>query len=184
MIYGTTIDLKPLEHGDIEQLRIWRNSKEVSDFMLTSASISPEQQEKWFQKIQTDPTCVYWVILSKKGEKLGLANFISIDQVTHTAEPGLYIGAKENRNSFSGMEAYYYLLHHGFTQLGLEKIDGTVLSGNNTALKMNAAFGFKTVSVEKVAASVAGIDQDIHKILLTKDDFYRSKMARFFSNSR
>ena len=184
MIQGKTIDLKPLEKSDIEQLREWRNSKDVADFMLSREMISREQQEKWFQKIQTDPSCIYWVIVSKNGEKMGLANFISIDHATQSAEPGLYIGNKENRNAFFGMEAYYYLLHYGFTQLGLEKIYGTVLSGNSTALKMNAAFGFETVSVQKAAVSVNGIGQDVYKIQLHKDAFYRSKMARFFNNSR
>ena len=181
IIQGKTVDLKIIDESDIEQLREWRNSNYVSDFMISRTFISKDQQEQWYNTIKNDPSGIYWVIFSKEGVKLGLASLTKIDRINNEAEPGLYIGTKTHRNSFYGMEAYYYILDYGFQQIGLEKIFGTVISSNKTAIKMNSSFGFVTNTVLKAEIVVNGIPQDIYKVVLSKKAFYESKMVKFFS---
>lgn len=180
IIKGKSIDLKVIDESDIEQLREWRNSKHVSDYMLSRTIISKDQQKKWYKSIKDDPSCIYWIILSKGGLKLGLASLTKIDRTNLNAEPGLYIGTKKYRNSFFGMEAYYHLLDYGFRQLGLEKIYGTVLSINRVAIKMNASFGFITEAVLRDDITIDGGCYDVYKLGLYKNAFYESKMTNFF----
>lgn len=181
VIQGKTIDLKIIDESDIEELRVWRNSKDVADFMLSKTVISEEQQKKWYEKIKDDPSGIYWIILSKDGLKLGLACITKIDRTLQTAEPGLYIGIKKYRNSFFGMEANYYLLDYAFRNLEMKKIFGWVLVNNPVALKMNISFGFVIESVIKNNNTFDMTEQDIYNISLEKEAFYDSKMATFFA---
>ena len=178
IIIGKGIDLKPLEESDIEKVREWRNSKEVSGHMLSQNDISKEQQINWFREISNNPTKLYFIIQSKNCKKLGVVNFSSIDCENFSAEPGLYIGNKIDRNSLFGMEAYYLLLKLGFEELNLDKVYGTVLSSNLTAIKMNKSFGFK---VEKIEKDI--LLDDILKLELSKKIFYKSPMVIFFQSS-
>jgi UDP-4-amino-4,6-dideoxy-N-acetyl-beta-L-altrosamine N-acetyltransferase len=181
VIEGKSIDLKIIDKTDIEQLREWRNSKEVADYMISRPVISKEQQEKWYDAIKNDPSGMYWVILSKEKKKLGLVSLTKIDRTDKSAEPGLYIGTKQDRNSFSGMEAYYYVLDYAFTTLGLEKIYGTTLSMNKVAQKMNISFGFITEGIVKDGITLDGVNHDLYKVVLYPTGFYASSMAKFFS---
>jgi UDP-4-amino-4,6-dideoxy-N-acetyl-beta-L-altrosamine N-acetyltransferase len=180
LINGKTIDLKVIDESDIEQVRKWRNMKDVSDYMLTRTFISKDQQKKWYKSINEDPSCIYWIILSKEGIKLGLVSLTKIDLTNSNAEPGLYIGEKKYRTFLYGMEAYYYILDYGFTHLGLEKVYGTVLSTNIVALKMNASFGYIKEEAVKDGLVIDGVFYDVFKLGLYKNDFYQSKMTKFF----
>jgi UDP-4-amino-4,6-dideoxy-N-acetyl-beta-L-altrosamine N-acetyltransferase len=177
-IDGRMVYLRPVERTDIERLRAWRNSKEVSTFMLTRDLITEEQQEAWFEKIKDDPSGMFWMIISKQDEKLGMASLVKIDHAAHTAEPGLYIGQTKHRNSFFGMEAYYWLLRFGFEVLGLEKVYGTILSVNKVAIKMNRAFGFVTIDTSK--QEIEGQIEDVFRVQLDRQAFYTSRMTHFF----
>ncbi len=180
LIQGKSIDLKLIDESDIELLREWRNSKEVSDYMLTRTIITKEQQLVWFNKIKDDSSCINWIILSKEGKKMGMAGLSQIDRDTKSAVPGLYIGNEKFRNSFFGIEANYKVLSYSFNELGLEKISGTVLSSNSVALKMNLSFGYEIHTLLKDEIIIDGIGQDVFKIVLFKKNFHKSKMANFF----
>lgn len=181
-ISGKAVDIKIMEESDIEQVREWRNSDQVAEFMLSKTIISKEQQLKWFQSIQNNPEYVYWIILSKKGESLGVVSLNKIDNLEKTAEPGLYIGSIKDRNSFFGMEAYFHLLNFAFEKLNLEKVYGTVLSSNNVAMKMNSSFGFEIENALKNNTVVNNVAQDVYKLILFKKSFYESPMAKFFKS--
>ena len=180
IIKGMSIDLKLMDESDIEQVRLWRNSKEVSNFMLSQSVISKDYQHKWFESIKNNPAYVYFIILSKEGEKLGVVSLNKIDKVQKTTEPGLYIGSTKHRNSLFGIEAYYRLLNFGFVELKLDKVFGTVLSSNKVAIKMNKSFGYTTDCILKDHIKIDDISHDAYKIWLSKEDFYASPMANFF----
>lgn len=183
MIEGVSVDLRKMNESDIEQVRLWRNSKGVSEHMLSRNIISQEQQAKWFQSVKDNDSQIYFIIQSKSGNKLGVVNFSSIDKNSRTAEPGLYIGDLKERNSLFGMEAYFLLLKYGFEQLNLEKVYGTALASNHTALKMNKSFGYTVEEIVKNDILIEGVPCEVVKLYLLKNDFYLSPMALFFKRS-
>ena len=183
MIEGVSVDLRNMDESDIEQVRLWRNSKEVSEHMLSRNVISHEQQSKWFESAKNNTTQLYYIIQAKNGNKLGVVNFSSIDNESRTAEPGLYIGEVKERNSLFGMEAYYLLLKYGFEQLNLDKVYGTALSSNPTALKMNKSFGYNVEEIIQNGITIEGTPREVVKLYLLKKDFYVSPMAIFFQRS-
>ena len=184
MIIGRGIDLKPIEESDIEQLREWRNSKEVSDYMLTREIISKEQQEFWYASITKSKNELYWIIQTKKGKQVGMACLTKIKLHEFNAEPGLYIGNKEDRSSLFGMEAYYLLLDYGFKNLGLEIMYGTVLESNIAAIKMNNMFGYKTEKVIPDHFEFNDFFYSVKKIILHKEEFYKSKILLFLTSRK
>ena len=181
IILGKSIDLRIMNEYDIEEVRMWRNSKDVSNFMLSKTLILKENQQKWYESIKNNSESIYFIIVSKEGEKLGVVNFSKIDDKKKTAEPGLYIGSIKHRNSLYGIEAYFHLLNFGFNSLKLKKIYGTVLSSNKVAVKMNASFGFshKMNLTEEIV--IDEVQQTAYKIWLFKKNFYASPMAKFFN---
>ena len=56
------IQLVDIKEEDLELIRHWRNSKEVSQYMYTSDEISADQQKAWFGRIQSDASQKYWLI--------------------------------------------------------------------------------------------------------------------------
>ncbi|MBW0177662.1 UDP-4-amino-4,6-dideoxy-N-acetyl-beta-L-altrosamine N-acetyltransferase [Sediminibacterium sp.] len=184
MITGVSVDLKEMDETDIEQVRQWRNSREVSAHMLSQQIISQEQQVKWFETVRNNATQCYFVIMAKNGNKLGVVNFSKIEHVTGTAEPGLYIGEASERNSLYGMEAYYLLLKYGFEELNLQKVYGTALVSNPTAMKMNKSFGYAVDEIVKDGIMVDGVPGDLVKLHLLRKDFYASPMVKFFQRSQ
>ena len=183
MISGVSVDLKKMDENDIELVRQWRNSREVSVHMISQSIISEEQQIKWFESVKDSASQLYFVIQSKTGDKLGVVNFSKIDPVNCTAEPGLYIGVTSERNSLYGMEAYYLLLKYGFVELKLQKVYGTALASNPTALKMNRSFGYTIEEIIKDGQIVDGVAIDFVKLFLLKEEFYASPMMKFFARS-
>jgi len=48
------IKLVEVKQEDIELIRQWRNSEEVSSYMYSTAKITKEEQEAWFERINDD----------------------------------------------------------------------------------------------------------------------------------
>jgi RimJ/RimL family protein N-acetyltransferase len=67
------INLVAVNLNDIELIRGWRNSPEVSSYMYDESYISEDQQREWFTRINTDVNSMYWII-EYDNKKLGLAS--------------------------------------------------------------------------------------------------------------
>lgn len=57
------IVLRNLVLSDIELVRHWRNSPEVSQYMYSDEQITTEQQKNWFNKIEHEDSSQYWMIV-------------------------------------------------------------------------------------------------------------------------
>jgi len=178
LLQGKTIDLRLMNETDLQIVYSWRNSNEVSKFMISQNKITIEEHTLWFSKIKNNLENLYFIIVSKNKDKLGVINFNKINQKENTAEPGLYIGDVDNRNTIYGLEAYFLLLSYGFKELKLKKIIGQVLSTNKTAIKMNESFGFTFAN-----NNLNNITKLIFNLYLTEDNFFKSPMFKFFNNN-
>jgi UDP-4-amino-4,6-dideoxy-N-acetyl-beta-L-altrosamine N-acetyltransferase len=165
--------LKKIDQNDIEILRSWRNSDDVSKFMISKTKISKDDQLNWYKQISNDSSGYYWVIMLKNKIKIGYASLTKINNLNYTAEPGLYIGDKNYRNTFYGIEAFYYLLDFAFNHIQLKEIKGMVMISNQPALKMNKQFGFKILNTY----------DNFHEISLKKEDFLDNKFINVFKKS-
>ena len=79
---------KRLQEEDIELLRKWRNSKDISRTMIYRENITREMQKKWFDSINNKYNLYF--IIEYKEKKIGLINGKDIDWEKMSMETGVF----------------------------------------------------------------------------------------------
>ncbi len=142
LLTGHEIVLSKVKHTDIETIRIWRNSPEVSQFMEFRGEISPEMQEKWFAQIDNVPDQKFFLIqIDRIG--IGLINVKNIDYSQKTGEAGIFIAQSEYLNGLYSFAAMIMLYDFCFNDLSLETLYAHVLKSNKRAIRYNKFFGYQ-----------------------------------------
>lgn len=137
-----SIVLRRLESiEDVELVRQWRNSFEVSQFMIFKDYITPEMQTNWFTKINNDKN--YYFIIEVQGVKIGLTNIKDIDYETRQTEGGIFIAIPKYRKGFAGVQAVMAMFDFTFGDLGLKTILSHILPDNHKIIAFNKKLGFK-----------------------------------------
>lgn len=136
------IYLVPLLADHIEIVRIWRNSKEVSQYMYTDTIISPEEQKLWYEKISHDNSCKYWII-EYENKKLGVASLYGISNPLKSCYWAFYLGDTSTRGAGIGGKVEYNVINYVFNELNLNKLRCEVFVSNDTVIKMHEKFGFR-----------------------------------------
>lgn len=136
------IELKTVTKDDIELIRTWRNSKEVADYMYSNVSITKEQQEEWFKKIEKDKSSKYWII-QYNNKKLGLASLTGINSTLSSCYWAFYLGDTSVRGAGIGGKVEYNVLRYVFEELKLNKLRCEVFVFNDNVIKMHEKYGFR-----------------------------------------
>lgn len=89
VLEGYGVKLKRLTHDKIELLRQWRNDPKIQQYMIYRETITPEMQEKWFQKINNDHN--FYFIIEYEGKEIGCVNIKDVDYEKKCGEPGIFI---------------------------------------------------------------------------------------------
>jgi len=137
--YGVV--LKRLTHDKIEMIRNWRNDPKISQYMEFRDYITPEVQEKWFQKIDNDNN--FFFIIEYKEKEVGLINIKDIDYEQKTGEGGIFIYADECLNSDVSFRSALCMLDFFYETLNLEKNIAHILRDNKRAIQYNLMLGFE-----------------------------------------
>lgn len=143
-ISGYGITLRRLTHDKIELVRRWRNDPKIQQFMEYREEITPEMQEKWFQRIDNDNNLYFLIVIDNK--EVGLINIRDIDYKTKQGEPGIFIWDDEYLNSTVSFQASLCLGDVCFENLGLKKLVIHVLKDNKRAIQYNKFLGYKLSS--------------------------------------
>jgi UDP-4-amino-4,6-dideoxy-N-acetyl-beta-L-altrosamine N-acetyltransferase len=136
-------DLKliKLEAEDLELVRNWRNSTEVSRYMYDETFITIEKQKKWYEGLQSSND-IYWII-EYNGIKIGLVSISNINKVLQSCYWAFYIGEETMRNSGLGAKIEFEIIEYAFTVLQLNKIRCETFAFNTKVIKLHEKFGFK-----------------------------------------
>ncbi len=160
LLQGYAVTLRPIQSSDLEQLRQWRNSEPVRQQMLSQQTISVEQQNAWFSKVQRDPAQHHWVI-EYKSRPIGSANIKALyasklDEAT-TIEPGLYIGDPAYRQNIIAFAPTLLINDYCFNTLAASQLKAVVKASNQAAMNYNIKLGYKVHS-----------NHDVCELILTK----------------
>lgn len=131
--------LQRLKEEDIELVRKWRNSDEISQFMEFREHITPEMQKKWFHSINNVNN--FYLLVYHKGNKIGLTNGKSIDWEKRTIEGGIFIRDK----AYRGTEVPVFIfLILGELLLNVFHLNsyGRILKSNKRAQRFNTMLGY------------------------------------------
>jgi UDP-4-amino-4,6-dideoxy-N-acetyl-beta-L-altrosamine N-acetyltransferase len=136
------IKLIRLEKEDLELVRNWRNSDDVSKYMYTEDYITEEQQNNWFDKIKDATNSIYWII-EYNGKKLGLASITGIDKTFQSCYWAFYLGDTSVRGGGIGAKIEYNVIEYVFSVLNLNKLRCEVFTTNDKVIKMHEKYGFR-----------------------------------------
>ncbi|MEP4890009.1 MAG: GNAT family N-acetyltransferase [Aliiglaciecola sp.] len=166
VLTGYQLSLRQVQESDLSQLRTWRNDPQVSQFMLSQAEITEEQQSAWFRKISRDPSQQHFII-AYKDQDIGSVNIQSRElgkplNEAHCIEPGLYIGEPKYRNNIIAFAPTLLINDYCFETLKCKKLVARVKSDNQAALNYNLKLGYQIVN-----------RGDLIEISLNFDDYQR-----------
>ena len=136
------IALRDVRSDDKEMIRNWRNSPEVSRYMLTDRYITVEAHEQWFQKSLEDETSRHWIV-TYNGQDVGLVNLHDIDYVNQRCYKGFYIADPRMRGKGIATFVEHEISCIAFEQLKLNKLCAEILSWNERNLQRHCRLGYK-----------------------------------------
>jgi UDP-4-amino-4,6-dideoxy-N-acetyl-beta-L-altrosamine N-acetyltransferase len=164
------VSFEKVKFEDIELIRNWRNSKEVSQFMYTDCIISIEQQINWFYKISNSVNSKYWII-KFDNTKIGVVNITNIDFSEGSCSWAFYIGETRYRESGAGVQTEFNLIEKVFFELNLDIIYCEVISTNIQVINLHKRFGFKLNLNEVSFITKNDTSVSIVKFVLYKNDW-------------
>ncbi|WLR50565.1 UDP-4-amino-4,6-dideoxy-N-acetyl-beta-L-altrosamine N-acetyltransferase [Bacillus tianshenii] len=135
-----------LREEHLEQVLKWRTSEHVTKYMYTDIEDNLEKQKQWFAKVKQDTNSKYWVI-EFKDQLIGLVSLHEIDMQNKRATWAYYIG--EPAYSMVGPMIGPYLYNYVFSELGLKKLMGEVMSQNENVRKTHKMHGCREVGYYK-----------------------------------
>ena len=148
MLSGRNVHLRVVERRDLEIIRAWRNSPDVSRFFAEKEQISEIQQEEWFKKLSVDKSAYYFVI-EHDDQPIGVCNLKSINWVHRTATLGMYFVPAGDYHGFLPIEAAIILFDYAFSYLNLRKVYGDTMAVNQRVVEFCKGLGFKVEGVRE-----------------------------------
>lgn len=137
--FGITLSQLTLE--DIELVRYWRNSEEISSVMEYQKFITEQEQKKWFHSLK--PLLDFYFLINYKGVKVGLIHTSHINWKDKTADAGLFVWDKNYLGTHIPVLASLAMLECFFENFGLEKYFAKVGRENSVAIRYNLTLGFR-----------------------------------------
>ena len=135
------IALRPVETADEARLYGWRREPDVDRWMDADAPATPAIHGAWFSDLLANPDRRGWIVL-QAGAPVGFMHLTGLTSRQRRGQWRWYIGEPDARGKGAGRAAQALGLDHAFG-FGLRKVWSEVVAGNETALKAQAAAGFK-----------------------------------------
>ena len=141
-ILSKRISLRPIEEGDIENLRVLRNANR--QYFLSDNEITAEQQKKWYAHYLEKKDDIMFVVENRNrpGEFGGAISLYDIDWNTGKCEVGRTVMNKEVLD-FGGVgaEATAAICAFGFDHLSIKTVIGHCYIDNVRMMKANLKAG-------------------------------------------
>lgn len=162
--YG--VILRQLSHDRIETVRQWRNHPKIQQYMEYREEITPEMQERWYQRISNKNN--YFFILEYCGKCVGLINIRDIDKNRTYGESGIFIWDDDVLRSGVAVKAGLTMYDFAFNDLNLDYLVAHIYNTNPASIKYHAKFGFK---LSKIKNNLNIPVNQLYK--LTKEDYLK-----------
>lgn len=154
-IKGKFVTLRAPELADLDKLHLWSNDPDI--WKLVGGwhfPFSKRSTEEWIKSRKDNNLTEHvFCIDDLDGNLLGTANLVSIDWKNRNAFHGMMIGETGNRGKGYALDSVMAIMRYAFDQLGLERLDGDVISVNTRS------FDFYT---KKCGWEVDGVRKNFH----------------------
>ncbi len=157
---GEHIYLSPMNVDDAETYVKWMSDQEVTDKIGSSSRIiTVDGEKKWIEKNAGE---YQFAIIRKSDDALiGNCGIENVDQISQTAEVGIFIGDQSDRGKGYGTEVLKLLLDYGFYTLNLHNMMLRVFAFNEPAIHCYKKAGFREFGRRKEAYFAMGKLHDV-----------------------
>jgi UDP-4-amino-4,6-dideoxy-N-acetyl-beta-L-altrosamine N-acetyltransferase len=135
------IKFREITYDDLEMIRLWRTSKEVTQHMYTDPNPTKDEQVRWYESLKSNKSVMYKIICYDD-TPIGMVYLTNIDYNSKHCEWGIYIGDLKYQSRGAGALATYKLINYVFYELGMNKLMSMVLTTNSSSIKLTESFGF------------------------------------------
>ena len=140
------VRLRPLREGDLLLLHRWYQSPELWDHLAGEFEPRPEAEALAYMRRWLRPTPEEVRLGIEAGGRLvGMTALCPIDPGAGVAEFHILLGEPGSRGQGIGRQATQAMLEHGFSALGLRRIELKVLETNAAARRIYDLCGFRPV---------------------------------------
>lgn len=170
--------LTPLTEAERDLVLPWRNAPEVRKNSFTQHEISVEEHRAWFDRMQADPCSRWYLYRDKAGDPQGVVYFTNIDPEQGTAFCGFY--ARPGAPGGTGTRMLFEALEHAFGDLGLAKVMGEVIDGNEASLRLHQRCGFTHEGTFRAQFHDGEARRDVLRLGLLAEEWpeYREGVSR------
>ena len=170
-IVGEKIYLSPRSVDDAEKFAKWLNNYEIAKYLNQfTKTITVEGEKDYLSKVSTN-SYDFAIVDKETDELIGSISLMSINNISRTAELGIFIGEEDHLSRGYGSEAINLLLNFGFNHTNLNNIMLKAIGFNKRALKAYEKCGFKVFGTWPKADFVNGEYHDLVYMYILKDDF-------------
>lgn len=136
-ILGNIVTLRAIEPDDLRLIHKWSNDSEVEQLLggwhfPSSYTI----MEDWFQRIKSNELNQRYAIITNECGLIGTANLVEINWKDRNAFHGMMIGEKNIRGKGFGTDTVMTIMRYAFEELGLERLDGSMIEYNEPSIKL------------------------------------------------
>jgi RimJ/RimL family protein N-acetyltransferase len=95
-----------------------------------------QDQERWFSSLSCNSADQRFAIEAPDLGLIGAANLVSIDWKNRNAFHGMMLGDKNIRGKGYGVDTIMAVMRYAFDELGLARLDGSMIEYNQASLKV------------------------------------------------
>lgn len=134
-IKGKKVTLRAIEQEDLKLINQWSNDPEIN-YMLGGWHFpsSMKDQQKWFESLSFEGNDQRFAIESKEEGLIGVATLVEINWKDRNAFHGMLLGDAKTRGKGYGTDTIMTLCKYAFEELGLRRLDTTIIVSNETSL--------------------------------------------------
>ena len=180
-LVGSKVRLRPIETEDVPMLQRWINTSPAREFIITRLPMSLEQERDWAANAAVNPNTPVYIIQTNDGTDIGSAG-LHIDGARATL--GIAIHDDRFWNRGLGSDAVATLVDGAFRARPLVRIDLTVLTDNERAIRAYERAGFKREGVMRSYTYQNGEYRDLVLMSVLHEEWSARRAATRTSRSR
>lgn len=180
-IIGNKVTLRAIEEKDLPLLHKWSNDPDIN-YLLGGWHFpsSMADQKKWFDTFSLSSNNQRFAITVDDLGIIGMINLVDINWKDRRAFTGILLGDKDIRGRGYGRDSIMTVNRYAFEELGLKRLDSTIIEYNETSLNVyTKRCGWKVEGLKEDAyfrknqwwkEVIIGITADDYFETLKKDD--------------
>jgi RimJ/RimL family protein N-acetyltransferase len=136
-IKGKRTILRAIEESDLAAFNEWGNDPEL--WRLLGGwhfPVSQASTRTWFEKMQGDQANLRLAVTTSEDGVVGLSNLLDLDWKNRHGFHGMMLGNPAVRGKGIGLDAVMAIMRYAFDELGLERLDGSMIEYNEASLKL------------------------------------------------